>query len=215
MDAALFQLINQAGARDWLDLPMAVASSWDFWWPFLLGGGLLVLIFGGFRARCMLVVIGLSIGITDGLVVDTIKGLVGRPRPNEVVAGSRTVDLEKVTPRVLALARPVVVGTVQEGLLPQRGNSFPSGHAANNFALATVVAVFYRRRGWLMFLPAAVVTYSRVYVGAHWPLDVLVSALLGSGIALLVCVAADRVWRRFAPGLFPSFHAKNPEVLRA
>ncbi len=215
MDAVFFQLINQAGARDWLDLPMAVASSWDFWWPFLLGAGLLVLIFGGFRSRCMLVVIGLTIGITDGLVVDTIKGAVGRPRPNEVVAGSRTVDLEKVTPRVLALARPVVVGTVEEGILPRRGNSFPSGHAANNFALAMVVTVFYRRWGWLMFLPAAVVAYSRVYVGAHWPLDVLVSALLGAGIALLVCAAVDRLWRRFAPKWFPSFCAKHPEVLRA
>lgn len=215
MDDTFFHLINRTWAAPWLDLPMAVASSWDFWWPFLLAGGLAVLVFGGFRARCMLLVIGVSVGITDGLVVDTIKDIVGRPRPNEVVAGSRTVDLEKVTPRVVALARPVVVGTVEPGILPRRGNSFPSGHAANNFAMAAAVALFYRRWGWLAFLPALVVSYSRVYVGAHWPLDVIVSALLGAGIALLVGVVFDRVWRRVGPRVCPAVFGRNPEVLPA
>lgn len=210
MDQDAFYLINHYWAHPSLDLGMAVASSWDFWWPILAAGGLAVLVFGGFRARCLLLAIGLSVGITDGIVVDTLKGLVARPRPHEVLVGARTLDLARAKPRFLAVAKPLKMEYSRPGIRPPGGNSFPSGHASNNFAMATVVAVFYRRWGWLAFLPAALVSYSRIYVGSHWPLDVLVSCFLGAGIAFFVVAALDASWRKWGRRWFPALHARHP-----
>lgn len=213
MDTEAFYLINHSWAHPAFDTGMAVASSWDFWWPFLVVGGLAILVFGGFRARMMLLAVGLSIGITDGVVVDSLKTLVGRPRPHEELVGARTLDLAKAKPRFLALGRPLKEEYSHPGIRPPHGNSFPSGHASNNFAMATVVAVFYRRWGWLAFLPAAVVAYSRIYVGSHWPADVLVSCFLGAGIAFFVVAGLDAAWRRWGGRWFPSWRADHPSLL--
>ena len=61
MDQEAFYLINHSWAHPALDLVMAVASSWDFWWPLLVAGGLVVLVLGGFRARMMLLAVGRSV----------------------------------------------------------------------------------------------------------------------------------------------------------
>ncbi len=213
MDQQIFFLINHTWARPQLDYVMAAASSWDFWWPVLAVAGVLVLIFGGFRARAMLFCIGVAIGVTDGIVVDSLKDIVGRPRPHEVLEGARTLDLARATPRFLALGLPLKEEYSTPGILPPHGNSFPSGHAANNFALATVITIFYRRWGWLMYLPALIVSYSRIYVGSHWPLDVLVSVFIGTGLALVVVALLDGLWRRYGGGLFPRFHAQHPALV--
>ena len=213
MDQQALYLINHAWAHPSLDMVMAVASSWDFWWPLLLVGCLVVFVFGGFRARMMLLAAGLSVGFTDAVVVNSLKHIVGRPRPHEELVGVRTLDLAKAKPRFLALAKPLKEEYSHPGIRAPRGNSFPSGHSANNFSAATVVAIFYRRRGWLAFLPAAVVAYSRIYVGSHWPLDVLVSCFLGAGIALFVVSGLGAAWRRWGGRWFPSWHAGHPSLL--
>jgi len=215
MDQHIFFLINHTWAHPGWDLVMAAASSWDLWWPFLVIGCILMLVLGGFRARAMLVAVGLAVGITDGLVVDSLKEMVGRPRPHEVLEGVRTLDLAKARPRFLALAKPLKQEYSNPGILPPHGNSFPSGHAANNFTMATVVFLFYRRRGWLAFIPAALVSYSRIYVGSHWPLDVLVSCFIGAGIALLVVSALGRVWPKLAKRWAPRLYERQPRFLPA
>lgn len=67
--------------------------------------------------------------------------------------------------------------------------SFPSGHSMVAFALAETYGKSYGR--WLTYPLAAAVGYSRIYVGAHWPSDVLAGALLGAGLGALVNAAAD------------------------
>jgi undecaprenyl-diphosphatase len=193
---------------------MAVMSSFDFWWPILLVGGIIGAIFGGFRFRVFLLAVGLSIGITDGLVVDTIKKAVGRPRPNEVLEGVRSLDLQHTSPRFLAIGKSLRESYSEARILPPHGNSFPSGHASNNFALATVAAVFFRR-GWLVYLPAALVAYSRMYVGSHWPSDVLVSVFIGSGIGFLVCAALEALWRSRGARWVPRLHDRHPTLFAA
>ena len=63
-------------------------------------------------------------------------------------------------------------------------NSFPSGHAASSFACATILAFFVPRAAPAFFLLAAAIAWSRVYVGVHYPLDVLGGAVLGVLIAI-------------------------------
>jgi undecaprenyl-diphosphatase len=63
-------------------------------------------------------------------------------------------------------------------------NSFPSGHAATSFAAAAVLARFVPRWAAVgLYVLAALIAWSRVYVGAHYPLDVVGGALLGLLIA--------------------------------
>ncbi len=78
-------------------------------------------------------------------------------------------------------------------------HSFPSGHTATAVAAAVVLSVLAPRAVPLFVLLAAGVAYSRLYVGAHFPLDVVGGAVLGAAIALLLLAVvrrrSDRVLR--------------------
>lgn len=76
-------------------------------------------------------------------------------------------------------------------------NSFPSGHATVGFACATVLALAVPRLRWPLFMLAALIAFSRVYVGVHYPLDVLAGALLGVVLGLAVR-SSGRTLRRTA-----------------
>ena len=78
--------------------------------------------------------------------------------------------------------------------------SFPSGHTATSFACASVLAFLVPRAAPLAYLLAAAIGYSRLYVGVHWPTDVIAGAALGTVTALLLLAAvrtrSARVLRR-------------------
>lgn len=82
-------------------------------------------------------------------------------------------------------------------------HSFPSGHTATAFAAALVwVAQLGGRRAWPLVLLAALAGFSRVAVGAHWPLDVLA----GAGVGSLAAGFGMAVTRRFRWGLRSRVH---------
>jgi undecaprenyl-diphosphatase len=62
--------------------------------------------------------------------------------------------------------------------------SFPSGHAATSFAAATILSFTFPRFAPVIFVLAAAVAWSRVYVGVHYPLDIVGGAVLGILVAL-------------------------------
>ena len=71
-------------------------------------------------------------------------------------------------------------------------HSFPSGHSATAFAAATVLGWLVPRAAPAFFTLALAIGYSRIYVGVHWPLDVVVGALTGVVTALLLLAVARR-----------------------
>jgi membrane-associated phospholipid phosphatase len=71
-------------------------------------------------------------------------------------------------------------------------SSFPSGHATVSFACATVLSVLVPRAAPAFVALAAAIAYSRLYLGVHWPGDVLAGAALGIVTALLLLEASRR-----------------------
>ena len=100
----------------------------------------------------------------------------------------------------LARDRPPVAHPDPEALVRVPvTHSFPSGHATVSFACATVLALAVPRLAWPLFALAALVAFSRVYVGVHYPADVLAGAILGVGLGILVRVAGRLLRRVAAP----------------
>lgn len=112
--------------------------------------------------------LALVVGLTDTLSYRVIKPLVHRARPEG--------------------AGVAVVLRAGSG-----GDGFPSNHAANTFAAAAFLAPLYPALSVPLFAVAAVVAYSRVYVGAHFPLDVAGGAALGLLIGWLAGAALRRL----------------------
>lgn len=87
-----------------------------------------------------------------------------------------------------------------------RGGSygFPSCHSANSFALATFLSLFVRRRSFTAFILswAVINSYSRIYLGVHYPGDLLTGALIGSCFGL-VCHSFGRQLVLRIPGILP------------
>lgn len=214
MDKELLWIINQEWTHPMIDYIMAVASSIDLWLPVLILLGIVVAIFGGFRGRALLVCLAVVILICDGVVVQAVKKTVGRPRPNEVVDGLRLVDLERATPRVRALFMPLYTRETRVTPGAIDGRSFPSGHTMNNFCVAGVLLIFFRRWGWLYLFPAILVSYSRIYTAAHWPSDVIISALLGLGLAFLILAFLEMLWRRWGEWILPATRRAHPSLIR-
>jgi len=86
--------------------------------------------------------------------------------------------------------RPYVAHPAHAHLLIARSHdaSFPSDHATGGFALAFGIWLYDRTLGSILLVIAAVLAFSRVYVGTHYPGDVIAGALLGIGVAGLLYV---------------------------
>lgn len=167
-DTDLFLCLNSLHAP-WLDPLMVLATERNTWIPFYVL--LIGLLAWQYRKAAigLVITLAVSVAISDQVCSSVLKPLTLRLRPCH-------------EPAVQALMHPV---------LPCGGlYGFASSHAANTFALAMglwlLLGRTYPALRWL-FLWAIVVTYSRVYVGAHYPLDVLAGAGIGT-VAAWGCV---------------------------
>ena len=77
------------------------------------------------------------------------------------------------------------------------GKSFPSTHAVNNFIAAYILSHWYRRQRAIFYSIAALVAFSRVYVGVHYPSDILGGALEGTLLGMVVVYGAGVVEKFF------------------
>jgi undecaprenyl-diphosphatase len=169
LDRALFALINQTLAWPALDGIFLVLTNKYFY----LGAGALAAIYLPARYRrpglyCVIAA-AVAVALSDATTARLLKPLFARVRP------------------------PFALETVRL-LLPHQAPSpsFPSAHAANAFAFAFVVFTEYKRAGAALFAVALAVSYSRVYVGVHYPLDAVGGAAWG--IFIGICAVSGRFY---------------------
>lgn len=115
-----------------------------------------LLIFGGKEGRIAAILLIPALAISDQLSSHIIKPLVGRIRPCHELEGVR-----------------LLVGCGS-------GLSFPSSHAVNSVAVAALISRFYKKYSAYLFLFAFLVSFSRIYVGVHYPADVVVGMIIGA-----------------------------------
>ena len=189
IDTALFRFINGKLGNPLLDAVMPQFSSNAWFIPLLLLGGGWLLWKGGVRARLLVLMLALVLGLGDSLVINRVKKAVARPRPGQEIADAR-----------------LRVGRGGSG-------SMPSSHSSTWFA-ATLITFVYYRRSWRFLLPlSCVMGFSRVYLGAHYPSDVLAGAILGAGYAAAGLWLVERSWRWIGQQWFPLWWRQLPSLL--
>ena len=188
IDVALFRFINQTLANPVGDFLWPLITDYDRQLPIrilLIGAWVWLLWKGGIRGRTAALLVIPLIFLSDQLSSTVIKGLINRPRPCHVIDGAQVLQ---------GIHLLVDCGG---------GKSFPSSHAVNNFAIATLFAWYYSRWKWWFYGWAALVAISRPAVGVHYPSDILGGAIIGTSVALLLIYLWTWIQRRWLPRLAP------------
>lgn len=132
---------------------------------------------------CLAPPIGLLIaGIISNDKVQTKKALYVT---ESIVTSQAITWLMKLT---VGRDRPFVNDTTFKSVIIAKNKSFPSGHASESFSMATAMTIAFPK--WYVAVPAytwaCVISYSRMYLGVHYPTDILAGAIVGSGSAWLM-----------------------------
>jgi len=173
-DAGLFRLINGRWANPAFDSAMPLITDIDKWKIVIILLWSALVMFGGSKGRWAALMLIPLVAASDQLSSSVIKPLVARMRPCEVLGG---VHLWNGADGWITTSSEVIGGY-------KRSFSFPSSHAANITASMLFLGFVYRRWLPLLLAFAFAVSYSRVYVGVHWPLDSAAGMLVGAALAL-------------------------------
>jgi undecaprenyl-diphosphatase len=176
IDTELFIALNPLHNR-WFDSFMMLTTGRFVWVPMYCA--LLYAMmrkFGAWTAIKFAIGIAITIAITDQLCATLIRPEVARLRP---------ANLDNP---LSALVH--IVDNYRGGR-----HGFPSCHGANSFGLATVIALLFtqRRIGIFIFTWALIVCYTRIYLGVHYPGDILVGAVIGISIASVTFLITRRL----------------------
>ena len=132
-----------------------------------------MLVKGKKAGRTAGIILILTIIVSDQLSSSVIKQMFARLRPCHVLQGVRLL---------------VDCGS---------GYSFPSSHAVNNFAAATVLSHYYRKYRWGWFSFASLIAFTRPYVGVHYPSDAIGGAAIGWACAYALILSWEYVNRNY------------------
>ena len=184
LDTTILLFVNRTLANPVGDVLWPLITDYDRLLPariLLAAVWLWLLIKGGRRGRTVALLLPPLLLLTDQVSSTLLKDLIGRPRPCHEVDG---------VPVVTGIRLLVDCGP---------GKSFPSSHAVNNFALATLFTRYYPKGAPYFFLWASLVALSRVAVGVHFPSDALGGAAIGTALALLLLAGWRNLERRIWP----------------
>lgn len=184
-DQQIFFFINRQLSNPAFDFIMPYVRERDFWIPLYV---LLVFYFVRLLKKwswVALVTTAITIVITDQLSSSLIKPWIGRLRPcND----------------------PSLAEQVQLIVNCGSGFSFVSSHAANHFGIACFLIVMLQHRlKWILPVAlfwAALVSFAQVYVGVHYPLDVICGGLLGVAIGILAGKICKGILIKHNPQVF-------------
>lgn len=161
-DSMFIELINNKIKNKYLDAFMYRATN--------LGGAAFIIIFtiflivfGNASWRVVGIEALLALGISQFIVV-SLKMLLNRERPYKILEHLHTFGIEL------------------------RDYSFPSGHTTASFSLATTIALNVPRLSLLVFFLAMIIGLSRIYLGVHYPTDVLAGVMVGIIVPILTHV---------------------------
>ncbi len=163
LDHKIFHFINDTIANPFLDWIMPIITNENNVAIPLILIWLWLLIFSGKRGRIAAVLLLLTLIITDVFAAQVIKPHFERLRPSRAMIDS--INL----------------------LVPRGGKyGFVSNHAANTMSAAMIILYFFRKWGYFTITVSLIVGFSRVYVGVHYPFDVLGGWLFGCITAWMI-----------------------------
>ncbi len=174
IDTALFRFINSTIANPVTDFLMPIVTS-D--WNLHIAFGLIMLIIlikGSTRLRWLVLFALLTVAATDQINSAVLKTFFDRTRPCHTLSDVHLL---------------VNCGA---------GKSMPSSHSANSFGQAMLFALMFPRKRWYLFSIAAIIAFSRVFVGVHYPFDVIVGALVGMLLGWLIYLLYQAFWQRWS-----------------
>jgi len=177
-DLQIFHMINQSWEGTVIEDFLILIRNKYIWIPLYLA--IITYVFSAFdlhKASYYILFIVTAVSITDIVSSRIVKNSVERPRPCQEVS---------------------LQGQINQRVYCGRSYSFTSSHATNHFGIATImVFLFGRRRRWVgiaFFSWATLISIAQVYVGVHYPLDILGGACLG--------IALVRIWAKiYSPWL--------------
>lgn len=194
LDEQILLLINGHHTA-FLDELMTLVTGKFIWIPlYLFLIDMLYKKLGAKYTLLTLIAVGLAIFMADQICASLIRPYVGRMRP--------TNPDNPIYPLI----------TIVEGYA-RGGYGWPSCHAANTFALATLLSIVFRSKAFTgcIFFWAVLVSYSRIYLGVHYPGDIICGALIGSFLGYLSIVITTRLYIEL-PKLYIR-RRQRPEVM--
>jgi undecaprenyl-diphosphatase len=183
LDEQFFLWLNGFHAP-WLDPTMASITKTQFWIPLYLI--LIYWLIKDYKKASWVAILGLVvvIAIADQTTASLMKPYFERLRPSHEPALSGLVH---------------IVENHKGGLY-----GFASSHAANTFGVAMFMWLMLRKNtkySWVLFGWACLMSYSRIYLGLHYPGDIMVGALIGLLTGWCVAKLVEKLLRKIAPPL--------------